>query len=169
MWGPSPRPAPSPFLDPPMADIQTTLTPAAPPIAWHQWIGLPHQLGADPRDGRACCCLELWFAVCDLAGIHIHEKDFMRMLARNNEPDRYGRNQSMDAIAKAAADFTHLIGTDPPQSGDMALAYSHRRGEPPVGLIVVADDVELLMTHTIGLRSARIGRHHWRRYGMKPG
>ena len=150
------------------ATIQTTITPSAPPIHWHKWVGLPHRLGADPRDGEACCCLELWFAVCDLAGIHIYERDFMRMLARRNEPDDHGRSPAMDAISKAAAEFTHSIGTEPPQTGDMALAYAHRRGDPPVGLIVVAGDVELLMTHTIGLRSARIGRHMWRRYGARP-
>ena len=150
------------------ATIQTVITPSDSPIPWHQWIGLPHQLGADPRDGEACCCLELWFAVCDLANIHIYEKDYLRTLARQNEPDEYGRSPAMDAISQAAENFTHLVGPDSPQTGDLSLTYSNRRGDPPVGLIVVVDDVELLMTHTIGLRSARIGRELWRRYAIRP-
>lgn len=27
------------------------------PLAWHRWIGLPHQVGADPEDGQGACCL----------------------------------------------------------------------------------------------------------------
>jgi len=26
---------------------------------WHSWLGLPHRLGADPREGEACCCLKM--------------------------------------------------------------------------------------------------------------
>ncbi len=26
---------------------------------WHPWLGLPHRIGADPRNGEACCCLRM--------------------------------------------------------------------------------------------------------------
>lgn len=26
---------------------------------WHSWLGLPHRIGADPREGQACCCLRM--------------------------------------------------------------------------------------------------------------
>lgn len=28
-------------------------------IDWKQWVGLPHETGADPRLGRAACCLKI--------------------------------------------------------------------------------------------------------------
>ena len=36
---------------------------------WHDWIGLPHETGADPRIGAAADCLLLVFAVQDQLGI----------------------------------------------------------------------------------------------------
>ena len=35
---------------------------------WRKWIGLPHELGADPRDGKGCCCLKLSQIVLAAAG-----------------------------------------------------------------------------------------------------
>lgn len=26
-------------------------------LDWRAWLGLPHEIGADPRDGSAACCL----------------------------------------------------------------------------------------------------------------
>lgn len=32
---------------------------------WRKWVGLPWELGADPRDGRAACCFTTAQAVCE--------------------------------------------------------------------------------------------------------
>ena len=36
---------------------------------WRQWIGLPHEFGADPRDGKAADCLVMVWAILADAGI----------------------------------------------------------------------------------------------------
>lgn len=36
---------------------------------WHDWIGLPWQLGADPREGRAACCFRTAQAVREGLGL----------------------------------------------------------------------------------------------------
>jgi hypothetical protein len=28
-------------------------------LEWRHWIGLPHEIGADPREGRAACCVRM--------------------------------------------------------------------------------------------------------------
>jgi hypothetical protein len=37
---------------------------------WHRWVGLPWELGADPRDGRAACCFVTAQAVREQLGMH---------------------------------------------------------------------------------------------------
>lgn len=36
---------------------------------WRQWVGLPWELGADPRDGRAACCFRTVQAVREALGL----------------------------------------------------------------------------------------------------
>lgn len=36
---------------------------------WRNWVGLPWQLGADPRDGRAACCFRTAQAVREAMGL----------------------------------------------------------------------------------------------------
>ncbi len=36
---------------------------------WHDWIGLPWQLGADPREGQAACCFRTAQAVREGLGM----------------------------------------------------------------------------------------------------
>lgn len=36
---------------------------------WRKWVGLPWQLGADPRDGRAACCFRTAQAVRETLGL----------------------------------------------------------------------------------------------------
>jgi len=140
-------------------------------VPWHKWVGLPHRLGADPRDGEACCCLELWFAVADGVEIHIAEKDHLRMLARENEPDGDGICHRMDQIAIAATDLTRPIPSAAVTTADIAIVYGQRRGDPPVGVVVAIDDVALTMTHTTGLRAVlrdRMPAHWgWRSYSVR--
>ena len=44
------------------------LKPATRPFAWHQFIGLPHGLAADPLDGIAADCLLVAFRTLEAAG-----------------------------------------------------------------------------------------------------
>ena len=37
---------------------------------WHSWLGLPHRLGADPREGQACCCLKMAHIMMDDLGLN---------------------------------------------------------------------------------------------------
>lgn len=39
-------------------------------MSFHQFLGLKHEFGADPRDGKAADCLLLAFALLDEAGVH---------------------------------------------------------------------------------------------------
>jgi hypothetical protein len=36
---------------------------------WRQWLGLPHEIGADPREGRAACCLVITTLLLTEAGL----------------------------------------------------------------------------------------------------
>lgn len=35
---------------------------------YHSWLGLPHEIGADPRDGKAACCLVMARILLEEAG-----------------------------------------------------------------------------------------------------
>jgi hypothetical protein len=37
---------------------------------WRPWLGLPHEIGADPRDGKAACCLVMATVLLAEAGLH---------------------------------------------------------------------------------------------------
>lgn len=38
------------------------------PGIWRQWLGLPHQIGADPTEGQGACCLRMAQALYAAAG-----------------------------------------------------------------------------------------------------
>jgi hypothetical protein len=40
-------------------------------IDWRKWIGLPHKIGADPRNGEAACCLIMAKIILEDAGIKL--------------------------------------------------------------------------------------------------
>jgi hypothetical protein len=52
---------------------------------WRDYIGLPHEIGADPRDGIAADCLLLVFAVQDELGIPHPEPDERWFEAARND------------------------------------------------------------------------------------
>lgn len=41
----------------------------ATPLDWSVWRGLPHEIGADPRDGLAACCLVIAVLVLESHGV----------------------------------------------------------------------------------------------------
>lgn len=52
---------------------------------WNAWIGLPHEIGADPREGRAACCLVIAQIVLQNAGYEVPPLDQMLQSARNRD------------------------------------------------------------------------------------
>lgn len=51
---------------------------------WHSWLGLPHRLGADPREGEACCCLKMAHIMMSDLGLNPPEiKPYWAKLARD--------------------------------------------------------------------------------------
>jgi hypothetical protein len=36
---------------------------------WKAWVGLPHEVGADPREGRAACCVQITKLVLESQGL----------------------------------------------------------------------------------------------------
>ena len=43
---------------------------------WKNWIGLPHEFGADPELGKAADCLVMVWHILDEAGIEHPEFDY---------------------------------------------------------------------------------------------
>lgn len=43
--------------------------PTASLEIWRDWIGLPHEIGADPREGKAACCLRMTWILLSEAGV----------------------------------------------------------------------------------------------------
>lgn len=41
------------------------------PLNWRSWIGLPHVIGSDPRDGQAGCCLVMASVVLGASGVKL--------------------------------------------------------------------------------------------------
>lgn len=42
---------------------------------WQDWIGLPHEIEADPREGRAACCVKVAGILLSNAGLPFPEID----------------------------------------------------------------------------------------------
>lgn len=54
---------------------------------YHPWLGLPHRIGADPRDGEAACCLVMAKILLDDAGYTVPPIDHWISLAKNGDWD----------------------------------------------------------------------------------
>lgn len=54
-------------------------------LNWRSWLGLPHEIGADPRDGQAACCLVIARLVLEDASYEVPEIDDMISQARSGQ------------------------------------------------------------------------------------
>ena len=70
-------------------------------IDWKQWVGLPHEVGADPRQGKAACCLQITKIILEDAGytFPFEVEMFYRLASENN----------VDAIKRIFAEATTRI------------------------------------------------------------
>ena len=70
-------------------------------IPYHRWIGLPHEFGANPEDGRGADCLVMAHRVLTLAGIECPPiRDEWLNLARKQrwEELQYCWDECMESI-----------------------------------------------------------------------
>lgn len=100
---------------------------------WSEWLGLPHAIGADPREGRAACCLVICKVVLDAAGYQTPSIDHWLELAKQGE-----------WIHLQLAFDKHCYPVPEPQLHAMALI---RNGSHGLGLGIVVEDSRLLLPH----------------------
>ena len=104
---------------------------------WQEWIGLPHRVGADPRDGQAACCLRMVYAIYEEVGLPIpaFDSSWIRMAREKRWADLYEEFESVtyEIGDKELWALVPLIATDSFGIGvivqdDMVLVPHHRRG-----------------------------------------
>ena len=110
---------------------------------WQEWIGLPHRVGADPRDGQGACCLRMVYAIYEEVGLPIPEFDssWIRMAREKRWADLYEEFESVtyEIGDKELWALVPLIATDSFGIGvvvqdDMVLVPHHRRGVAAIPL-----------------------------------
>lgn len=100
---------------------------------WNRWIGLPHELGADPRQGKAACCLVIARILLKEAGQQTPSIDGMLQMAR--EGDWAGLQRLYDSLTEPLAD---------PEELSLSLV---KNGQENLGIGVVVDRDYLLLPH----------------------
>jgi len=104
---------------------------------WQDWIGLPHRIGADPRDGQAACCLRMAYAIYEEVGLASPEFDptWIRMAKQGRWADLYEEFQSVtyEIGSEELWALVPLIATDSFGIGivvqdGLLLCPHHRRG-----------------------------------------
>jgi hypothetical protein len=106
---------------------------------WKRWIGLPHQFGADPEDGKAADCLLMVWRILDDAGI-----DHPGFDAYWLEMARQKRWAELETLWR---DGTMQL--DNPEEHAVTL---FRNGPNGLGVGIVVDDGLLLVHHRRGVR-----------------
>jgi hypothetical protein len=103
--------------------------------AWHQWIGLPHEVGADPIDGVAADCLVMCHRVRTAAGLWTPRLDPMWFtMAAAGEWAELEREWGRLMVRCDAEPYAMLLSQQPSCLGvsirldDGILAVHHRRG-----------------------------------------
>lgn len=105
---------------------------------WTRWLGLPHAIGADPREGKAACCVRIALILNKNAGLPSPEPDpewfdharaghwgyCRRLFELNSEPIEEPELWSMAWVTNGSQGFG--IGTVV-QDNKLLLPH-HRRG-----------------------------------------
>lgn len=121
-------------------------------MIWLPWLGLPHVIGADPRDGEGACCLVMTHILLTDAGLSPPPLEPMIAMAKAGEVSNLeaAYNQATEAIA-----------------GPENLAMTMFQTEIGVGVGIVVDSNFVLIPHhksgvkAISLRA--LTRQPWRR------
>lgn len=103
-------------------------------LQWRNWIGLPHEMEADPREGRAACCVriaQILRKTAELASPEIDPKWF--------EHARLGH------WSYCRACFDDLV-TPAPEQDLWSLAFVNN-GPTQFGVGIVVQDRKLLLPH----------------------
>ena len=100
---------------------------------WHTWIGLPHELGAEPRLGKGACCLRMAELLHQAAGTPFPDITPLLEQARNQD---WGRLQQT---------FHTLCEVVPePKPLTMTLVNNGKAG---LGIGNIVDDNYMLLPH----------------------
>lgn len=111
---------------------------------WHSWLGLPHRLGADPREGEACCCLKMAHIMMTDLGLNPPDiKTYWKDLARQHRwSDLYEEFQLVTVESPNAEELWTLVPLMTPMSfgigvvvpDRLLLGVHHRQGVTTVPL-----------------------------------
>jgi hypothetical protein len=106
---------------------------------WKHWIGLPHEFGADPEDGKAADCLVMVWHILDDAGIAHPQMNaqWLQLAEQKRWPE----------LEQLWRDGT--VELDGPQQHAVALI---RNGPAGLGVSIVVDDGLLLVHHRRGVQ-----------------
>lgn len=112
--------------------------PTEEPPFWQPWLGLPHEIGADPREGRAGCCLVIAQIVLTRAGLPFPPIDPL-----------------LDAVARAdwvqlqKTFYSHCTPLDTPEVNALCLL---RNGPQGLGIgTVIAPNTLITLHHRKGV------------------
>lgn len=100
-------------------------------MSLHQYLGLKHEFGADPKNGKAADCLFLCFSLLDEAGIYRPELD-----PRWIEMARSGLWESLETAWNH-----HTSSVDSIEAGCVALHWNRPTPRHPrLGISTVVED-----------------------------
>ena len=108
-------------------------------MTWRKWIGLPHEFGADPKQGKAADCLLMVWHILDDAGI-----DHPEFNAYWLDIARQGDWPALEALWRDGT-------TELDQPKEYAVTLFHN-GPNGLGVGIVVDRGLLLVHHRRGVR-----------------
>jgi hypothetical protein len=123
---------------------------------WEPWIGLPHEFGADPRDGVAACCLVTAQATSENLGLPFPSSLVPDLLAMASS----GQTEALEAEYLARTE-----GVVRPVAGDLLLL---RTGQPdhPLGIGVLVSD-RIMLGQIVGRGLTPLPRLFWSRQEIR--
>lgn len=118
---------------------------------WEPWLGLPHEIGADPRDGKAACCLVI--AQIVLTNANYSFPPLSKLLRLVKDQDWIGLQQTFyDCCNPVKTAEVHAI----------SLIRNKNRG---LGLAtVVAPNTLITIHHHKGVITLPVDRLHFLRF-----
>lgn len=102
--------------------------------AWLKWIGLPHEIGADPRQGKAACCLVIARVLHQNAGRYFPpiEEELLALVT----------DKAWSKLTKKFAEYT--VPLEAPEDWALTLV---RNGPHGLGVGTVVPGEYLLLPH----------------------
>lgn len=113
---------------------------------YHPWLGLPHEIGADPRNGQAACCLVMAKILLEANGQSAPSIDEWIEMARDGEWDllRDAFYRNTEELPKAEPysltlleDEQEGLGLGTVIPGRLLLVPLHKRGVGTIPLFAL--------------------------------